>query len=523
MSCPDCSSTLPITFDIQAFVNNQCLDCQQQNCLPVKYLCYTGPALPCSGIETGDTLEVALQKIDEQICSATGDYSTYQFNCLPTWFGQAITTEAEFVDAITGYACEIADDLDTFITVTFPAYQSDVQDALDAITNPGITCVSASVTNTDNLVTVLTKYCAKFGDIDDAIDISSVIWNSCFTVVSPPTTIAEGFEELITQICAVKVIASSAAVLPTFNNSLNCLSGGTADTLVTTIGLLTSKICEPFPFDPTLITWDCLDDSATDLQEAIEVIVDEVNVIKKDLITAVSADFVLTATDPMDTCGGLTLELAVPLVNNDRLVASNIADLSPGTLIDKLTAGTNITLDDTTTPGQVIINADNDHLLIAGPGDVTPDTLIEKLNGDTEIGISLTPTFNPTTDQVDLDLAVNLDTFLSTAMSYIAASPTLLAQFCALVGSCGATCATFIYEIFNDSGADQVVTWLQCGNATTIAVILPAGDTINVCAVQDSVEAPVGVNVTESGDCISGEMTTSTTTTTTTTTTTLAP
>jgi len=515
MPCPDCSSTLPITFDIQAFVNNQCLDCQQQNCLPVKYLCYTGPALPCSGIETGDTLEVALQKIDEQICSATGDYSTYQFNCLPTWFGQAITTEAEFVDAITGYACEIADDLDTFITVTFPAYQSDVQDALDAITNPGITCVSAGVTNVDNLVTVLTKYCAKFGDIDDAIDISSVTWNSCFTVVSPPTTIAEGFEELITQICAVKVIASAAAVLPTFNNSLNCLAGGVADTLVETIGLLTDKVCEPFPFDPTLITWDCLDESATDLQEAVEVIVTEINVIKKDLITAVSADFVLTATDPMDTCGGLTLELAVPLVNNDRLVASNGSDLSPGTLIDKLTAGTNITLDDTTTPGQVIINATEDYLLIAGPGDVNPDSLIEKLNGDSESGISLTPTYNAFTEQVDLDLAIDFTTLLSTAMSYIAGSPVLLAQFCALVGSCGATCATFIYDIFNDSGADQVVTWLQCGNSTTIAVILPAGDTINVCAVQDSVEAPVGVNVTESGDCISGEMTTSTTTTTT--------
>jgi len=521
MSCPDCSSTLPLTFDIQAFVNNSCSECQQQNCLPVKYLCYTGPALPCSGIVTGDTLEVALQKIDEQICSATGDYSAYQFNCLPTWWGEAITSEAEFVDAITLYACEITDNLQTFTGVTFPAYQSEVEAQLDDITGPSLTCTSAGVTSVDSLYTVLTKYCTKFGSIDTALDISSVTWNSCFTVVSPPTTIAGGFNELITQICAVKTLASSAAVLPTFNNSLNCLAGTTADTLVETIGLLTDKVCEPFPFDPSLITWDCLDDTATDLQEAVEVIVDEVNVIKKGLITAVSADFVLSQTDPMDACAGLTIELATPLVNSDRLVASNVSDLSPGTLIDKLTAGTNITLDDTTTPGQVIINADNDHLLIAGPGDANPNTLIEKLNGDTESGIAITPTYNAFTEQVDLDLTIDLQSFLSTAMTFIASSPALLAQFCALVSSCGATCATFVYTIFNDSGSDQGITWLQCGNATPIEINLPNGDTIQVCAVQDSVTAPVGVVVTLGDACSISEV--PTTTTSTTTTTTLSP
>src|ERR1044072_702907 len=105
MSCSNCSSNTPVTFDVQYFYNNQCNECTSSDCpSPVNSKCvyYAGPTLSCSSILTNDSLEVALQKIDAQICSAIGDYSNYQFNCLIDWWGTSITQESQFVDAITG-------------------------------------------------------------------------------------------------------------------------------------------------------------------------------------------------------------------------------------------------------------------------------------------------------------------------------------------------------------------------------------------------------------------------------------
>ena len=46
---------------------NECDHCSAE---PIQsdHLTYSGPNLPCTGIRTCDTLTVALQKIDEQIC-----------------------------------------------------------------------------------------------------------------------------------------------------------------------------------------------------------------------------------------------------------------------------------------------------------------------------------------------------------------------------------------------------------------------------------------------------------------------
>jgi len=106
-----CSTGSPVTtFSVQYFYNPNCSDCNE-TCGGTVYnsacVIYNGPNLACSSIETGDDLETALQKIDTQICSAIGDYSTYQFNCLTAWYGSDITEESQFVDAITGYACEL--------------------------------------------------------------------------------------------------------------------------------------------------------------------------------------------------------------------------------------------------------------------------------------------------------------------------------------------------------------------------------------------------------------------------------
>src|SRR5687768_15827903 len=118
-----CTST-PFSFNVQYFYDNSCFTCNEEcgtNVGDSKCIAYTGPNLSCSGIETNDSVQTALQKIDEQICAVTGDYSAYSYNCLVDWWGESITTEGDFVDAITSYACEITENLQTFTGVEFPA------------------------------------------------------------------------------------------------------------------------------------------------------------------------------------------------------------------------------------------------------------------------------------------------------------------------------------------------------------------------------------------------------------------
>lgn len=499
MSCPDCSSNSPLIFDVQSFINNSCLDCQQQNCLPVKYLCYTGPNLTCSGIDTGDTLEVALQKLDTQVCSAIGDYSTYQFHCLTAYWGSAITTESEFVDAITQYVCGVQTSLTTLSGTTFPAYQSTVNARVSSVESPSITCTSAGVSSGDTLTQILQKYCTKFGSIDTALNLSSVTWNTCFTVISAPTTLQAAFNLLVGQICTVKAIADAAAVLPVFNNTGSCLaSPGASDSLVSTINKIKTRLCLTGTYDASLISWDCMTPGTT-LQNSIASIVSSINTTQKILITDVSADFTLEATDPDDVCSGLTLSLATPLVNSDRLVASNVSDMSPGTLIQKLTAGTNLSLDDTTSPGHVIINATNDHLVKAGGPDDAPNTLVSKINGLNASGVSVNPSYNSGTKQLDIGVTADFSIFAVNMLNYINANPSVKALLCSIMSDC-LDCVTYNYTVANGSGSAHDITWTICGG-TTVTVALPNGDSMTVCAIRNSVSVISGVTVTEGAPC----------------------
>lgn len=363
-SCLPCGSS-PLTFNVQAFINSQCLDCSTTGCgstIIASCVFYTGGNLGCTGINTNDNLDTILQKIDTQVCSIIGNYATYQMHCLPTYYGSAITQESQFVDAITSQVCALQTELVAFTGQTFPTYQTMVAGNFAAITDPLITCSSAGVTTADSLYTVLVKYCTKFSSIDSALNLSSVIWNTCFTVTSNPVTLVQAFDLLVGQICAVKAIASSAAVLPVFNNSGSCLSiTGTADTLVATVNALRTRVCQSPTFDINTLTWGCLtkpSSSATDLQDAFQTVLTNLTTINQNILNTFSGDFVVTNVDNSNLCLGKHIALATPIVQ-DRFVASNPSDMSPGTLIQKLTGGTNVTLDATTTPGQVIINALN--------------------------------------------------------------------------------------------------------------------------------------------------------------------
>lgn len=481
-----CSSPYPFAYSVTYPAPcDACQDCGTSGCgspADAKCVFYTGAALPCSGIATNDNLEVALQKVEEQICSVIGNYATYNTYCLAP-----ITTQQQFVETISQRYCNLQSDYDFFINTTFPAYQAQVNVDINGALYPQVTCVLTGVTTADSVATVLTKYCTEFGNIWNYVDISTVTWNGCFTVPTPPTNIAEGFNLLATQICSV---ASSAAVLPTFNNIGSCLpSPGAADTLVQTIDKIKTRLCQTPTLDLSTISWGCtpnLSTSNTDLNGALQGIVSSTSDWFENKLTF-SPDFVVSYVDPLDTCQGKYLELATPIVNNDRLVASNVADLSPGTLMQKLTAGTNISLDDTTTPGQVIINATgvtDTYKVKAASADTTPNYLVDKLSGlfNPTIGLGISDSYNAVSETVELIPSINWSIFADALLTAIDLNPTLKAKFCGMVCTCDCgtstttTTTTTAAPVFYDYYNAEQYACVDCGTlVATVPVAFPIG------------------------------------------------
>ena len=409
---------------------------------------YSGPNLPCSAIHTGDTLQTALSKIDAQICSSLGNIGTYNTHCLAP-----ITTWQQFVETSSSVLCDLQTGLNQFLNTDFPAYQTTVTNQFTAITQPGISgCAFTNILVGDSLTTVLTKLNNSICSIVNTnLSLAGVNWSQCFVVGSTPVTVAQGFTALINQICQLNTLIQTGGgggTLPTFNTVGSCLpSPNAADTLVSTVNKLIIRTCQAPTFDINALTWGCVtkpNNVTTDLQSAFQSVLTQVTTLTQNAYTF-SPDFVITAAGG-DPCLGKVVSLAVPL-DQDRFVAATPADVSPGTLQDKLVAGTNVSLDYFATLGKVTINASTagagDGLSFADSGDATKDFLINKIIGASpNFGISITPALDVTNASHKVVLNVNIDAnaFVTSLLNTISSSQTLTAQFCTLVNSCPSPC-----------------------------------------------------------------------------------
>jgi hypothetical protein len=407
---------------------------------------YTGPNLSCSQITTGNNFEDILIKIDQKLCATLGDYTTYNKYCLDD--SVAITSEKEFVEAISQYVCTLNTTLTTFTDETFVEYQDTVDERFEDIEVPAITCATASVTAADTLQTVLNKYCTKITALDTHTSLSGVNWDLVYSVVDP-TTVGGGFTSLLTQLATLKstVDGLGSASLPTFNNTGSCLpTPGAADSTVDTINKIKTRLCQTPVFDINALTWGCLTkptSTTIDLQSAFQTVLTKLDDYVKNKLTF-SGDFDVVATDGGDPCDGLTVSLAdSPTL--DRFVASNALDSSPGTLADKITAGTGITVDFLTTPGQMILSSTavsaNDKVK-SHSADPTAGFLDAKVTGATHSsGVGITAVANLTSHQVVFTPTVNLNTLASKLLETIGEDSILSSLLCEIMRACPSPCA----------------------------------------------------------------------------------
>lgn len=419
--------------------NCACSDCDPNKVANSSCVLYGGPNLNCLGVETCDDLNTILSKIDEKLCTVIGDYSLYNKFCLDDL--ATITTEQQFVEAISEQFCTLKTDVNTFLTVDYVAYQTSVDSRFDAIEVPGITCTAASVVPTDSLNTILTKYCSQISNIQSGLDLSGVNWSQCFIVSPAPTTVAQGFDILIDQICAVKAVADAGgAALPTFNNVGSCLPAPvtTTDSLVDTVNKIKTKLCTLPAYDNTSVTWGCVT-SAVSFQDSFQNVINKLTSLSQSAIVAVSSDFTLTPVNAGDLCQGWQLNFAGSII--DSKVALNVGDVSPGYLLDKMVAGSGVTFDLVSQPGKVVIDSTgsgDDNKVKSYGSDPANGFLIDKLEGAVDIaaGLTIGVSVNTVTNKVKITPVLDMATFITSQLAFIQDNAGLRAAFCDLVSSC---------------------------------------------------------------------------------------
>lgn len=470
MSCTDCTNNSPVTFQSWTTVSNcgGCTDCGCEGAtMDSKCVFYTGPNLACSQVNTNDSLEDALMKIDQKVCTSLGNYASYNKYCLDN--NAAITTEQQFVETISEYVCDIRTDFDTFINLTFANYQNEVDIRITALEFPGITCASAGVGASDGLLNILEKYCNKFSDLDDALDLSGVNWDSCYSVNPDPTTLTEAFNVLISQICGIS--GGSGAALPTFNNTGSCLSGTltSSDSLVDTVTKIRDRLCEVSIVDVTALDWGCFTAPTidpTDLQSTLNAILAQLQAVSQTSPTF-SNDFSVSYTDNDNLCAGVTVALA-PSSNEDKFVAVDNDDVAPGTLVQKLQAGVGVTLDAVTEPGKLIINSSggsaSDVKVKVRSADPTGGFLEDKVEGtDSGDGIEITKTTNTVDNKVTIGATIDFEVLWTKLLDFLDANPTAKSSFCERVQDCLPDCiippnVTVIYQDTNQTTSTTTTT-----------------------------------------------------------------
>lgn len=441
MSCTNCNQSNTSSFSVPFMqVPNT------GNSIDTRNSVYTGPELLCLGVSTNTCLQDIIQSIDSKVCQSVGNYSQYNFNCLSSSY--VITDEASFVNAITNYACVTRLNLNTLTTLVNSNYTA-LNSLITDTNSPSLTspCTNIVYNTSSTLKQVITAQSNAICGIYSQLALTGVVWNGCFTVTTPPTTIVAGFQEVLNQICQVKASITSSGTLPVFDNTGTCLaSPTTTDSLVDTIIKIRTRVCQT----PTFIIGNlnsstCVGFTSTStLEDVLDSQNAQIDNISQNSIRSVSSDFTLNFIDPLQPCLGKTIALNSSVV--DRSVALDNTDTTPGNLSDKITQGNNITLDfGVINPGKLTISATGgittDEKVKVNNSDSTPGFLQDKITGNSSTGVTVSIVPISGSSQLQVTAVLDFTAIATQVLNIISSDPTLKAMLCSLNASCPSPCS----------------------------------------------------------------------------------
>jgi hypothetical protein len=440
MACLDCTPSTPVA----AFVfsgTSPCTTCDDSECpkgtLPTSCIYNSGPALLCIGSDENERLDSILNKIDAKLCSlgAIDPYPDYNTYCLGS-----MADQQQFVETISQRYCNLLSAYNTFTGTTYPAAITTINNTITALNTPNLTtCNTIGYASGDTLKIAMQKLTNYVCGVTGSLDLSGVTWDLCTTVTTPPTTVQEGFDFVIQQICNVN---TDIAGLPTFNNIGSCLdSPGASDSLQSTIIKIRSKLCTAPSFNPGTYTGGCFTVSgATTLDTLLQSLLTQVTSVMQSIPRVFNpAQFTVSNVDVSNACLGKQISLNG--TTSDRFVALNTADMSPSTLDNKFVPGAGVTLDfGILNPGKVTISATgtDNYTVKTDSFDTTPGFLNAKIIGSSGI-VSINPVVSG--GQMQINAFIDDENMADAILSAIDGNPTLLAKLCALISQCPSPCA----------------------------------------------------------------------------------
>lgn len=443
MPCTNCTPPLPVA----SFVFSSaapCTNCDGIECpqgvISSKCVYNDGPPLLCIGAEENERLNSILQKIDAILCnsSSSNPFPSYNTYCLGP-----MANEQQFVETISQQFCTLQGSFTNFSTVTYPAGIANLQQQIDDLNDLNLSsCDGIGFSAGDTISVAITKVANFACNIESSLDVSTVEWDLCAVVDPIPTTIQEGFDFVMNQIC--NIVASNPGALPTFDNTGTCLdTPTTTDSLVNTILKIRSKVCAAPAFNPGTYTPGCISVSgASTLDNVLQELITQLSSVMTDLPRVFDpAYFTVSPVNVGNLCLGKQITLTGPIGGTDRLVAIDNADATPGTLSAKLIAGTGIDLDIVTNPGTMIVSIDpsaaNDEKVKTSVADPTAGYLEDKITGFTDVVSVLT---NTVSNQVQVSASVNYSLLVERIIDAIENDEDLKTAFCSLVASCPSPC-----------------------------------------------------------------------------------
>lgn len=442
MSCTNCNSNNRV---IYYPINNSTCATSTSTCstsVDAECVTYTGANLTSINTESNDNLQEILEKLNTIVGALEGvDWSSYDYSGLDS--GDPIATAQDFAELISSLHDALQTQVDTFIDSTYAGHKTAIEADITALEEPGLTsCTAVGVVDTDNNSQVLTKILTNLCEVNTAINPSLASWNDYETVDPLPTTVTAGFNTVIDWIIALQASITDST-LPTFDTRNTCLAITSAsESLYNTVTYILAKLCELPTFDIDDLTWQsCITNpnpaGGADLLSTLNTIVEKLNNTYSNRVVEWDSDYFETSYfSSGEACSGLSVTLKAGVGLSDQLVALNGSDTSPDYLLNKMTAGDNITFDTATTPGTVIIDCDqtNDKVK-ADSGDTTEGYLIDKIEGqaDATAAIDIVESYNATTDKVDLTPVIDYEALASYILSNIDSNNTLLTTFNAMV------------------------------------------------------------------------------------------
>lgn len=467
MPCPKCyCSCSSSTQSCEYCRSSSCTSCDDT--VSTANLVYSGPALLCINKPTATPLEEIIQSLDTKICTIEGaDYTSYDFACLLNPDTSNISTQEEFVAAISNYVCNISTTNETFVT-NYNTFVTNITNLVTEAGTPGITNTCTGIIPSDTNAEAFTKIGNTICNLQTAINPSGITWNVCgLTVGSAPTTVSAAFTTVLSYICQIKSLIPASVTLPTFNNVGTCLPGTltTTDGLASTVNKLITKVCS-LNYDVTAINYGCVD-GATTLQDALQNTIDRVNEYVHYEFD--NTYFTVADLNPSYPCNGQSVTLN--LAGLDSKVASNGSDLTPGYLSDKLQAGANVTLDYITTPGKVIVSSTStvDHKVSVNGSDASADYLDAKIDGaaDADGFITLDATTNVGNSKVIVTPTIDYLAGANKLLTAIQSDTALFSIFQNMV--CATSCAGNRTVQFTIEGADKSIQFSASQDAPTLA------------------------------------------------------